>query len=225
MQTEQIYELIGYAASLLVALSLMMRSILRLRLINLAGSLFFTAYGLLIQAYPVAAVNAFIVLINLYYLYQMLSTREFFRLLEVRSDAEYLKAFLDFYAADIRKSQPGFSFTPGENRLVFFVLRNMVPAGLMIGALRTDPGSPAGSELHVELDYAIPGYRDLKIGRFLYQQHSDDFRARGIRRIYTAAGAPGHERYLRQMGFQPAGPGRYCLTLESGEEPQPGSPG
>jgi hypothetical protein len=208
MQTEQIYEIIGYVASLLVALSLMMRSILRLRLINLAGSFFFTIYGLLIQAYPVAAVNAFIVLINLYYLYQMLSTREFFRLLEVRPDAEYLQAFLTFYEKDIRKSQPGFAFTPAENQLVFFVLRNMVPAGLLIGEVREI------NTLRVKLDYAIPGYRDLKIGRFVYQQHADDFRARGVRQICTKPGAPIHERYLRQMGFNPAGPDLYCLTLK-----------
>lgn len=208
MQTEQIYEIIGYVASLLVAISLMMRSILRLRLINLAGSFLFMIYGILIQAYPVAVMNAFIVLINLYYLYQMLSTREFFRMLEVRPDDEYLQAFLTFYEKDIRQSQPGFVFTPAENQMVFFVLRNMVPAGLLIGAVHE------GSALHVQLDYAIPGYRDLKIGRFIYQEHADDFSARGIRQIYATPGAPIHQRYLRRIGFQPAGADRYCLTLK-----------
>lgn len=66
-----IYELLGYAASLLIAISLMMRSVLRLRLINLAGSVCFTVYGLAIRAYPVAFMNTLIVLINLYYLYEM----------------------------------------------------------------------------------------------------------------------------------------------------------
>ena len=39
-------------------------------MINLIGALLFTAYGLIINAYPVAAVNAFIVLVNIYYLQQ-----------------------------------------------------------------------------------------------------------------------------------------------------------
>ncbi len=55
-----IYEIIGYTASILVAVSLMMRSVFKLRVINLPGAVAFTAYGLLIGAYPVAAVNFFI---------------------------------------------------------------------------------------------------------------------------------------------------------------------
>lgn len=209
MQAQQIYEIIGYIASVLIAVSLMMRSILRLRMINLVGAVFFTVYGLVIRAYPVAAVNFFIVLIDLYYLYQMLSTREFFRLLEVRPDSEYLRYFLNFYEKDIRQFQPAFQFEPGVPQLAFFILRNLVPAGLLIGELRND-----GQDLYVKLDYAIPGYRDLKIGRFLYQDHSGDFLSRGIRNIYTEAGAPKHARYLQQMGFQATADGAYCLTLK-----------
>ena len=72
------YEIIGYIASALVAVSLMMSSILKLRVINLVGAALFTAYGLLIGAYPVAVMNLFIVLIDLYYLRDMVSiTRPF----------------------------------------------------------------------------------------------------------------------------------------------------
>ena len=63
-------EMLGYMASGLVALSLMMRSLRKLRIINLVGSLLFTVYGFIIGAYPVAVLNAFIVLVNLYYLQQ-----------------------------------------------------------------------------------------------------------------------------------------------------------
>jgi hypothetical protein len=72
------YEIIGYIASALVAVSLMMSSILKLRVINLVGAALFTVYGLLIGAYPVAVMNLFIVLIDLYYLRDMVSiTRRF----------------------------------------------------------------------------------------------------------------------------------------------------
>lgn len=189
------YEIIGYAASVLVAVSLTMRSILKLRIISLIGSLVFTVYGLLIGAYPVAAMNFFIVLINLYYLWQMRSTKEFFRLLPIRPDSEYLLAFLDFYQNDIQKFLPGFSYLPTGYELTFFVLRNMVPAGLVIGEVRD------GDCLYLQLDYAIPGYRDLKIGKFVFQENPQAFRERGIRRIYNAAGAPAHAHYLEQIGF------------------------
>ena len=61
-------ELIGYLGSILVAVSLMMKSLLRLRIINLIGALFFTIYGVLLGAYPVAFLNGIIVCIDLYYL-------------------------------------------------------------------------------------------------------------------------------------------------------------
>ena len=60
-------EFIGYAGSVLVAVSLMMSNIVRLRWINLFGAATFSAYGLLINAYPVFALNGFIVLVDLYY--------------------------------------------------------------------------------------------------------------------------------------------------------------
>jgi hypothetical protein len=64
------FELLGYMASVFVAISLMMRSLVKLRVINLIGAVLFTVYGLVIAAYPVAVVNGFIVLVNIYYLQQ-----------------------------------------------------------------------------------------------------------------------------------------------------------
>ena len=46
-------EVIGYAASLIILVSLLMTNVYRLRLINLAGSLCFSLYGWLIGAWPV----------------------------------------------------------------------------------------------------------------------------------------------------------------------------
>ena len=50
-------EWFGYAASVVVAVSLLMSSLIKLRWINMVGSLMFTGYGLLIGAYPVALLN------------------------------------------------------------------------------------------------------------------------------------------------------------------------
>ncbi len=72
------YEIIGYVASVLVAVSLMMRSVLKLRVINLLGAAVFTLYGLLIGAYPVAVVNFVIALIDLYYLREFITSKEYF---------------------------------------------------------------------------------------------------------------------------------------------------
>jgi hypothetical protein len=70
-----IYEIIGYTASALVAISLMMSSIVKLRVINMIGAALFTLYGLLIGAYPVAVLNFTIVLIDLYYLRETIKSK------------------------------------------------------------------------------------------------------------------------------------------------------
>jgi GNAT superfamily N-acetyltransferase len=209
MDRQLMYEVIGYAASALVAVSLMMSSILRLRLINLVGSAVFALYGVLIHAYPVAAMNGFIVLINLYYLYRMRRSREFFRLLSVEPDSQYLRQFLSFYDREIRRFLPDFRYTPRPDDLTIFVLRDMVPAGLFIGR------AEEGGRLCVTLDFVIPQYRDFKIGRYLFMEERDFFRSRGFREIESEPGNPQHAAYLRRMGFEPgaAADDRYRLPV------------
>lgn len=202
------YELIGYAASALVAISLMMSSILRLRIINLIGAALFTVYGLLIGAYPVAAVNFIIVLIDLYFLYDLLTTKEYFKLLLVDQQSDYLATFLQHHAADIQKIWPGFAYQPQDGQLVYFILRNLVPAGLIVAQPQ------ASGELLVKLDYAIPGYRDFKLGRFVYNPQSELLAQRPFHTITATAQTPIHAQYLQRMGFQQQpNSNRYHLTL------------
>jgi hypothetical protein len=200
MDSQLVLEIVGYVASLLVAVSLMMSSILKLRLINLVGSAAFTVYGVLFHAYPVAAVNLLIVFINVYYLRQMFSAREFFKLLRVQPDSEYLRYFLDFYGDEIQRFSPGFAAAPSEGQLTFFVLRDMVPAGVFIGERGAD------GSLRVLLDFVIPQYRDFKTGKYLFSRHVDFFRSLGITEILSDPGSREHSAYLRRMGFTPADP-------------------
>jgi hypothetical protein len=200
MDSQLVLEIVGYAASVLVAISLMMSSILKLRLINLAGSIAFVIYGALIGAYPVAVVNLMIVFINLYYLRQMLGSREFFRLLEVSPRSGYLRAFLDYHAAEIRRFLPGFNYAPREGQLVFFVLRDMVPAGVFIGE-REGEGT-----LRAVLDFVIPKYRDFKTGRYVFRDQTAFFREHDVREIVSDPGSRVHSEYLRRMGFVPVNP-------------------
>lgn len=192
----QLYlELLGYLASVLVAISLMMSSVLKLRLINLAGAVAFLIYGLLIGAYPITAVNAVIIVVNLYFLYRIYTSKEYFKLLEVNSSSAYLHYFLNFYKAEIEKFIPDYRFAPSDEQLIIFVLRDMVPAGLFIGQ-RNEQG-----EFRIFLDFVIPDYRDFKIGSYLYHQ-SGFFQQHGIRKLMSTPHNSAHANYLKRMGFQ-----------------------
>ncbi|MCX2838617.1 uroporphyrinogen decarboxylase [Salinimicrobium profundisediminis] len=62
-------EWIGYLASFFLLLSFLMRNITTLRYINSLGCLFFVAYGILLDSWPLIITNGAIVLINIYYLF------------------------------------------------------------------------------------------------------------------------------------------------------------
>lgn len=64
-------EAFGYAASVTVAASLMLRNLVWLRALNSVGALMFVAYGVMIHAKPVVILNGFILVADLYYLYQL----------------------------------------------------------------------------------------------------------------------------------------------------------
>lgn len=209
METNLIYELIGYLASILVAISLMMSQIVRLRVFNLLGALTFSVYGFLIGSLPVALMNAFIVGINIYYLSGMITMKSFFKVLKVDSRDEYLRYFLDFYLDDIRNFQPDAPSPLSGGSFNMFVLRDMIPAGLLSGRI-TAPGV-----LTVDIDYVISKYRDFKIAKFIYVDQKDRFKSEGIKEIYTFAFVPEHVDYLKKIGFtETSEKGRFKMFVE-----------
>lgn len=199
MDTALIYELIGYAGSILVAAGLLMTSILRLRLFSLSGAIVYIVYSMLIQAYPVAILNVVIIVINLYQLRHLMNLEEEFDLLDVDAESSYLKRFIIFHHEEIATFYPAFFDKPldtAEEQIVIFVLRNMLPVGLFI-AKKSD-----GSRAVVKLDYVIPGYRDFKVGQYLYRAKSDFFKSQGIQQLVSYPGNETHEKYLKRMGFE-----------------------
>lgn len=206
MDSSSIFEFIGYAASLLIAISLMMKSLIRLRILNAVGAIVFVIYGLAIHAYPVALLNGLIVVIDLYYLIRMLKRSDYFTLMEVAPDSAYLKFFLKFHKNDIRTFFPTFSYQAQPGDMIFFVLRNTIPAGVVI--LR-----PEGDEGRILLDYALQDYRDFKIGAFIFDDNADILLDRGLTCLVTEGKVPIHAKYLRQMDFSQSEDGLFRRKL------------
>jgi len=185
----------GYIASVVVAVSLMMKSIVKLRWYNLLGAGLFSAYGFWIGALPVGVLNLFIAICDVYYLYQMKAQKEYFQVIEGESKDSYLSAFLNFYKAEIAKIFPDFKFVADENVRVYYILRNLVPAGILL-VKKVDEDT-----LSIVLDYVSPMYRDLKVGKFVFIDHEYVFSEHGFKRLITQAGDEKHTEYLQRMGF------------------------
>lgn len=186
-------EWLGYAASLIVLVSLLMSSVKRLRWINLIGSLVFAVYGFLIGALPVALMNLGIVIINAYYLYQMYTRKDYFKLLSVK-DLTYFNEFVSNYEKDMKHFMAfeGSLEDPALERL--FVLRNTVPAGILVGKKNSDT-------FEILVDYVTPMYRDFKIGEFLFHDNLNFFKENGFIKFISKPGNEQHQAYLMKMGF------------------------
>ena len=188
-------EWLGYLASTIVLISLLMSSIIKLRWINLLGSSIFSLYGFLIGALPVGFMNLGIAFINIYYLIKIYRSKEYFKILPIEDDSQYFNYFLNFYQKGIEKYANISKINLQNSKVSFFILRNMVPAGVFL-ASEYDK-----STLQIELDFVIPEYRDFKIGRYVFENRKDYFLDMGYSKFVSATANDEQIKYLLKMGF------------------------
>lgn len=202
----------GIFASLVIAASLMMKNVRRLRVVNLAGSLFFALYGLAIGSVPVFLVNCFCVGIDAWYLYRMKQDRDSFSLLHAECcDSDYLKIFLAFYQKDIAKFSPSFQPADLEGSEAVFVLRDTVPTALVVYRGRGE------AVFDILLDYAVPAYRDYRNAEFFFSVASRDIAGGREARFYTRASVGAQIKYLKRFGFVASGSGAEARAAAKAE--------
>jgi len=183
-----IMEYIGYAASLIILISLLMSSVRKLRWINLLGSITFAVYGFLIDSLPVALLNIGTVIINIYYLYHMYLAKDYFKLLPITGKTKYFEYFLSYYEKDIKSYIEEIDVDIDKAEMSF--------AGVFVCSKHDE------NTLMVDLDYVVPAYRDFKIGKYIYTKQKDLFLSKGYNRLLTYTSCSKHKKYLEKMGFE-----------------------
>lgn len=186
---------LGYLASALVVTSLTMSSVLKFRIISLIGSITFLTYGLLINSVPVALTNAVIMVINIVFLYKLLTHEETFDVVDIDPGSKFLHRYLEHNRGDIESAWPGFEYQPDDDQIRLVVFRDMVPAGIFIADVD-------GDTARVQLDFAGKDYRDLKNARVLFGRGRAILAGRGIRRVVSRADTDWHRGYLVKFGFE-----------------------
>lgn len=205
-------EALGYVASALVVLSLTMRSILRLRLISLCGSVTFLTYGILIDSVPIIITNGCIAAINLWFLRREFAIRRSghgdLGASPIRSDSPFLRDFVEYHLDDIRAFQPEFQMPTGDDVVALMLTRDALPAGLVVGHLHDHT-------MHIDLDYVLREHRDSRIGKWLYGAGRGVFRDAGVDELRAVAVTTAHDKYLRRVGFDPPADttGEFALTV------------
>lgn len=192
MNVSMLIELVGYLGSILVVVSMLMSSVVKLRIINTTGSGIFAVYALIIHSYPTALMNFCLVGINVYNLIKLSKKDQNYDLIDAKSDDGLLNYILDHYQGDIKKFFPGFSRGMKDADRAYVVCCNGNPAGVMLGKERKE------GALDVTLDYSVPAYRDCSVGKYLYSK----LPAKGIHTlVYSEKESQMHAAYLVKMGF------------------------
>jgi hypothetical protein len=200
-------ELIGWAGSLLVIVSLMQARVLRFRVLNLIGAFLATVYNTAIGIWPFAAMNGVITVIDIYWLWRLTRERhddQVYAVVEVAPDDAYLQHILRVHRDDIVSFQPGFrpadlapgaAAAAGDGRASFLVVRGDETVGVVVV---NGVGDGVG---RVELDWVSPRFRDFTPGEFVYRR-SGVFAAHGFRTLVVEPG-PKSTEYLQKVGFRP----------------------
>lgn len=198
-------EIFGYCASAVIAFSLTRSSIVKLRSINLVGASSFCIYGLIIQAYPVAVLNGFIAITNVYFLSRLLlNTPRQFAILKVARPSNYVDFFLEYHQAEIQRIFPRFLRKSADNRRDYYFLTERTEVVGMLSGYATDEDTYI-----VDFDFVIPAYRDCRLGHFT-MGHGQELKNKfGFKQIVALADSHEQEQYLTKIGFSPKKNGRW----------------
>ncbi|MFC0876023.1 hypothetical protein ACE01N_05490 [Saccharicrinis sp. FJH2] len=130
-------EWIGYLASALVALSLLMSSVKKLRWINMSGAFVFTVYGALIDSWPVLLMNAFLVVVNIWYLVKLNNKNLHLYLKKEDWHDPLVQKFMDRFKTDIEHYYPYFNYKNNDSELRL-IYDNYEIVGFLTGNLVDD---------------------------------------------------------------------------------------
>ncbi|MBE6694789.1 MAG: YgjV family protein [Ruminococcaceae bacterium] len=183
-------EIFGYIGTAFVITSMMMSSVLKLRLVNTVGSVISMIYAILCNTWPVVILNFCLAAINIYKLIASSRVKVVFRHVTVKPEDETVNYFILNHRADIEKIFPEYDFVMENANVAYLIYAGDEMAGVLIG--KTE-----GDSMTVELDYTTPKYRDRSVAAYMY----DRIGCMGVKRVYQALSTEQHNKYLDKMGF------------------------
>lgn len=133
MDTFFYIDLFGYLGSALVVVSMLMASVVKIRIINTIGNLVSISYALIIGSYPLAVMNLSLIIINAINLIKLFRPTKHFDLIVGKSDDAYLSYFLNRCKEDIKLHFPEFDRKAIYAEQAYIICCNGNSAGVMLG--------------------------------------------------------------------------------------------
>lgn len=193
MNLGQWIEIYGYLGSILVVVSMLMSSIVKLRVVNTIGSIISGTYALIIGSYPLALMNGALIVINIYNLIKLKKSDNIqYHLVEAQTNDSVIAYFLNYYKQDIKQYFPEIDKDIFLADTAYIVYYDSTMAGILLGKMNKN------GTMDICLDYTTPMYRDCSVGSYLYSKLSN----KGIRKLAYSGNSEKHISYLQKMGFK-----------------------
>lgn len=196
-------QILGYAASLIVFISLMMKSLAKLRVLNAAGSLLFVVFALATDSLPTAFLNLGIVVIDVFYFIRMTRVKDNFEIMTVQKDNEIVRRFYRTNKKELDALFGEASFVKSEKIALFF--RNDDIAGLLAYSSVVLPQSDSSvpeSAAEILIDFVVPKYRDFAVGRHFFVKDVRFWKEQGYSCLLSSVPDKRHIPYLERLGFE-----------------------
>lgn len=188
MDFKILFEVIGYCGTILVVLSMMMTSVVKLRIINICGSILSMTYAVITNTWPIVLMNAALIIINVIQLIRSFRRSLNFNYRKVLTNDLSFKHFMEIYQFDIEKYFGEISISDKEEAYLVYIDTEL--AGVLVGNKENDC-------FNVSIDYAIPKFRDMSIGKYVYPKLKEN----DINLIIQSSGVKKHNKYLLSMGY------------------------
>lgn len=206
-----ILEIIGWSGSALLVISLLQTRVMRLRVLNSVASAVLVGYNAALAVWPMVAMNAVLVAINLWVITRMLRQRHDARAYDVVRlgvDEAFLARLLERHAEDIARFNPPPTELLAQAEHAFLVTSGDEVVGVVLSRAGDGP-----TEQQVVLDYVLPPYRDFTPGEFVFRPDGP-FAQMGAKTVVASPAMAAAERYLSAVGFVPDGD-RQVLRLRA----------
>ena len=188
---KMVLEIVGYIGSFLVVISMLMSSIVKLRVINTIGSVISGIYAVICGALPLALMNLCLIVINVVNLVKLLGKKMPYELVEGSTEDSLVKYFLNYYMEDMKTFFPAFDGNGKGSNAAFVTCCQGTPIGLLLGKRQ-------GDMLDLSIDYTTPAYRDCSAGKHLHEELPKN----GIHTLcFSQSLSDQHKEYLEKMGY------------------------
>lgn len=215
-------EVVGWAGSALLVVSLVQTRLVRLRVLNSVACVVLVGYNAALGVWPMVAMNVVLVAINAWALTRLLRERHDARVYDavpVAPGEPLLAHLLERHLADVARLNPQLAGVRTAELVARADHAFLVTTGdQLVGMVLAADGARPDEQV-VLLDHVLPPYRDLTPGEFVFRPDGP-FAALGARRVVVPAAPPAAHRYLAGVGFRPEGEG-WVLELARPEATAP----